>query len=131
MHATRMAAWNEMNPITVVIAPERAHVRMLVRSGGRDVLKAVLGPARQAHPRAAATLLEGLALWHQQALGVVLCADDPLPGATLGLCDALGFGLRNVHYEVGIAYAGARRRPLTGVGDFSDLRQLDLAEVQP
>ncbi len=56
-----MAEWNKMNPITVVIAPEPMRVRMLVRSGRRDVLKAVLGPAKLAHPRAAATLLEGLA----------------------------------------------------------------------
>ncbi len=104
-------------------------MRMLVRSGRRDVLKAVLGPAGQAHPRAAATLLEGLALWYQQSLGVVLCADELSNGCGLGLCNALGFGEPNVHYEVAIAHAGARRRPLTGVGDFSDLRQLDLAEV--
>lgn len=121
-----------MNSITVVIAPEPTRVRMLVRSGRRDMLKAVLGPVEYAHPRAAATLLEGLALWHQQSLGVVLCADDPLCGCALGLCNALGFGEQNVHYEVGIAHAGAPRRTLAlaGVGDFSDLRQLDLAQVQ-
>lgn len=129
-HTTWTAEWDKMNPISVVIAPEATRVRMLVRRGRRDMLKAVLGPSEQAHPRAAATLLEGLALWHQQSLGVVLCADDLLCGCTLGLCNALGFGEQNVHYEVGIAHAGARRRTLTGVGDFSDLRQLDLAQVQ-
>ena len=69
----RAAEWNKMNPITVVIAPDPTRVRMLVRRGAQDVLKAVLGPAELAHPRAAATLLEGLALWHQCRLGVVLC----------------------------------------------------------
>jgi len=56
-----------MDSITVTIAPERGRVRMLARSGPHDLLKAVLGPVAMSHPRAAATLLEGLALWHQQA----------------------------------------------------------------
>jgi hypothetical protein len=118
-----------MNSITVVLAAEPTRVRMLVRQGRRDVLKAVLGPAGQAHPRAATTLLEGLALWHQQQLGVVLCAEEPSTGCTLGLCNALGFGVQNVHYEVGVAHLGARHRTLAGIGDFSDLRQLDLMEA--
>ena len=53
-------------------------------------LQAILGPIRTAHPRAAATLLEGLALWHQRPLSVVLSADDADDGSALGLCDALG-----------------------------------------
>ena len=126
----RAAEWNKMNPITVVIAPDPTRVRMLVRRGAQDVLKAVLGPAELAHPRAAATLLEGLALWHQCRLGVVLCVDDPWSGGSLGLCNALGFGEQNLHYEVGIAHAERSRRTLAGVGDFSDLRLLDLMEVQ-
>ena len=52
----------------------------------------------------AATLLEGLALWHQQPLSVVLSADASDDGTALGLCDALGFG-RSLHYEVALAYA--------------------------
>ena len=119
-----------MDRITVVIAPEPSQVRLLARRGRRDVMKAVLGSPEQAHPRAAATLLEGLALWHQRALGVVLCADDPWSGSSLGLCDALGFGERKLHYEVGVAHLGPRRT-LGGVGDFADLRQLDLGEVDP
>ncbi len=118
-----------MDRITVVIAPEPTRVRILARHGGHDIMKAVLGPAEQAHPRAAATLLEGLALWHQQALGVVLCAADPYAGCALGLCNALGFGEQNVHYDVGIARIGARRQTLRGVGDFRDLRQLNLGQV--
>lgn len=56
-----------MDRIQVMIAPEPERVRMLVTSEGKDLLKAVLGPARRCHPRAAATMLEGLALWHQVA----------------------------------------------------------------
>lgn len=120
-----------MERITVAIAPEPTQVRILVRSGGRDLMKAVLGPAEAAHPRAAATLLEGLALWQQRSLGVVLCASEPFAGCALGLCDRLGFGLPNVHFEVGVAHLDVRRQTISGVGDFRDLRQLALKEVQP
>ncbi len=122
-----------MDKITVMIAPESDRVRILARAGTADVLKAVLGPARAAHPRAAATLLEGLSLWHQQALSVVLLADDSSDGSALCLCDGLGFGQRSVHYAVGLAVReerGRRRRGmLRGLGDFRDLRQLTLWEA--
>jgi hypothetical protein len=118
--------------ITVTIAPERERVRMLATTPTHDVLKAILGPPASAHPRAAATLLEGLALWYQTPLCVVLSADDADGGSALGLCDALGFG-RTLHYEVGLAFAARRarrrRRELRGLGDFRDLRQLAFAEV--
>ena len=45
--------------ITVTIAPEPGRVRILATTPTHDVLKAVLGSASHAHPRAAATLLEG------------------------------------------------------------------------
>ena len=117
-----------MDRITVMLAPEAARVRMLATSPAGEILRAVLGPAATMHPRAAATLLEGLALWHQQPLSVVLCADGPDGGCAMGLFDALGFGVRSLHYEVGIAMRGRRprRRTLGGLGDFRDLRQLAL-----
>jgi len=118
--------------ITVTIAPEPDRVRILATTPTHDVLKAVLGPARNAHPRAAATLLEGIALWHQRPLSVVLSADDSGDGCAMGLCDALGFG-RTLHYEVGLAVieiggGRRRRRDLRGLGDFRDLRQLSFLE---
>ena len=95
------------------------------------MMRAVFGPVASMHRRAAATLLEGLSLWHQQPLSVVLYADAPDAGCAMGLFDALGFGARTLHYEVGIALRDGRRpRRLGGVADFRDLRQLGLyAEV--
>lgn len=122
-----------LDKIMVTIAPERDRVRILARAGAQDLLKAVLGPAQSTHPRAAATLLEGLSLWHQQALSVVLLAADSSDGSALCLCDGLGFGQRSVHYEVGIATRESRargRRTLSGLGDFRDLRQLSFWEAE-
>lgn len=118
-----------MQRISVIIAPDPARVRILVRGSEGDILKAVLGPPGQAHTRAARSLLEGLSLWHQRPLAVVLCADGPFDGHALGLCDSLGFGDRNLHYEVGIAHRRTTRR-LSGVADFSDLRELDHGQVE-
>jgi hypothetical protein len=120
-----------MNQIMVTLAPEAMRVRLLATGPEGEMMRAVLGPPATMHRRAAATLLEGLSLWHQQPLSVVLYADAPDAGCAMGLFDALGFGERTLHYEVGIAVRGGRRpRRLGGLGDFRDLRQLALhAEV--
>jgi hypothetical protein len=104
----------------------------LMMEGRDERMRAVLGPATEAHPRAAATLLEGLALWHQRALSVVLCADDWDGTSFLRLEDALGIGVRNVHFEVEVAQRERGRRPrrLPGLGNFGDLRQLCLTGVR-
>jgi len=122
-----------MNRITVTLAPEATRVRILMTGPEGEMLRAVLGPVSGMHRRAAATLLEGLSLWHQQPLSVVLYADAPDAGCAMGLLDGLGFGERTLHYEVGIALRDGRRpRRLGGVSNFSDLRQLTLhAEVSP
>src|SRR5690606_1685012 len=105
-----------MERISVIIAPDPARVRILVRGGHGDILKAVLDPPGQAQARA--PLLEGLSPWHQRPLAVVLCVDGPSDGHALGLCDSLGFGERNLHYEVGIAHRRTTHR-LSGIADFS------------
>lgn len=120
-----------MERIHVVLSPEATQVRLLARADGQDLMKALLGPAANAHPRAASTLLEGLALWQQRPLGVVVCVDGRSDGHALGLYDALGLGRRTLHYEVGVAYHQTRRRRLAGVGDFRDLRRLAVGEVTP
>ena len=49
----------------------------------------------------------------------------------LRLEDALGFGVRNVHFEVEVALRQRGRRPrrLSALGNFGDLRQLCLLGV--
>lgn len=118
-----------MDRLTVTIAAEPARVRLLARRQGRDVLRAVLGPAEQAHPRAVATLLEGLRLWHPGHLSVVLCADERADGSALGLWDALVAGGVRAPFDLGVAFHPARLRRGRGFGDFRDLRRLSLAEV--
>lgn len=123
-----------MNRLTVTLDPRGAETRVLMMEGSDERMRAVLGPASGAHPRAAQTLLEGLALWHQQALSVVLCADVWEGTSPLHLEEALGFGVKNMHFEVEVALRQGRRRPRrlhTSLGNFSDLRQLCLAGVMP
>jgi hypothetical protein len=115
-----------MNSLTMTMSPERGQTRILLLNGQTEVMKAVLGPASLSHPRAAATLLEGLALWHQSPLSVVLVVDEQACSSGLALCDGLGFGQRTVHYDVAVAIREHRRRErrLTGMGDFRDLRRV-------
>jgi hypothetical protein len=113
---------------TVTILPDRYQTRVLAVRDGQEVLKAVLPPKGAAHHRAARTLLEGLALWQQQPLCVVLCVDEQEGSCdALGLCNALGLGVQQLHFEVTVAVRGHRsphRRRLSGLGDFRELRKL-------
>lgn len=121
-----------MNSIVVTLAPEREKTRVLMTGGERDLLRAVLPSPHLAHPRAAQTLLEGLALWHQAQLSVVLLADEvDRSSAAMSLCDALGYGERTLYYEVAMAVRPERRRKrrqVEGVTSFHDLRR-DRLEV--
>lgn len=117
-----------MESITVMVSPEPTRTRLLATEDGRDVLKAVLPPVSCAHPRAVVTVLEGLSLWTQQRLSVVLAVDERAPSfcGSTELCDALGYGTRSLHFEVGVVVRQARRarRCIEGVADFRDLRAL-------
>ncbi len=104
----------------LVIKPWPEVTRLLMTDYENEVLRAVL-PRAPAHPRAAPTLCEGLALWLGRPLSVVLCAADPDASSALGLCDGFGFGTETVHYEVDVVDPARRPR---GLGPFRDLRQL-------
>jgi hypothetical protein len=123
-----------MNSIQVTLAPTATHVRVLMTGPEGEMMRAILGAPARMHPKAARTMLEGLALWQQQPLCVVLYVDEPDDGCAMGLYDGLGMGDRTLHYEVGIAVKGGgrRRRRLGSVGNFRDLRQLaSLDRVSP
>ena len=115
-----------MQQPVVMISPELTQTRLLMMDeSGNDVLKALLPSARSAHPQAATTLLEGLALWHQQRLSVVLYVEEEESSCdALMLCDALGYGIRQLHFDIGVVHRGRSRRTLRGFGDFRDLRRL-------
>ncbi len=68
-----------MNSLVLTIAPESSHTRLLMLNGQTEVMKAVLGPASLSHPRAAATLLEGLSLWHQTRLSPLCSLVESAP----------------------------------------------------
>ena len=114
-----------MNQLTLSIAPERSRTRLLMMNTAAqtEVMKAVLGPVSMSHHRAAPTLLEGLSLWHQAPLSVVLFADEQASSFEDLLCDELGFGHRNLHYDVAIRGRRCRSRRGVGLGDFRDLRR--------
>lgn len=123
-----------MERISVTMEPLAHETRLLVMTRRHELLRAILGPATSSHPRAAATLLEGLSLWHQQALSVVVCVGDAGTSAATratGVLDDLLLGQRSVHYDVEVALRGRPRRGrrIPGFGDFADLRQLCLEGV--
>jgi hypothetical protein len=122
----------------VTIAPQIDRTRLLVVENRKEVLKAVLGPPCQVHPRAASTLLEGLSLWYQTPLSVVLSADEQGISSKLHLCDGFGFGNKSLYYEVGVAFESRCRRrrkapsrEVRGLGSFADLRHLWFEGVSP
>lgn len=116
---------------TVILTPSAARTRVLVMTGQDEVLRALLPPPSQVqYERAVITWLEGLALWLNTKLHVVLSVDAKAAGFCLGLTDELGIGVRSLFFDVEVRDSAARRRRgqrIRGVGDFSsDLRQLRL-----
>jgi hypothetical protein len=106
----------------VVIHPTRQRTRLRMSWENSELMRALLPPGATAHPRAAQTLLEGLSLWVERPLSVVLTAEDLDSCSALGLCDELGFGNRTAHYTVEVIERARRR----GLGRFADLRQLEM-----
>lgn len=122
-----------MQTTLVRLSAEPTRTRVLITRGTTDIGKAILPPSTSAHPRAMSALLEGLSLFLNERLSVVLCVDEQSAScASLGLCDALGYGERSLFYEVGIAArvrARDRRALHIAGGDFRDLRQLHLHQL--
>lgn len=113
-------------PPMVVVSPTSQQTRVLAMVGEDEILRARLPAPGQAHRLAAPLLLEGLALWLQQRLSVVLFAECDLTSSALGLCDGLGIGHQTLHYEVEVIETDQPRlgHRLGGVASFGDLRRL-------
>ena len=118
-----------MSEYTVTMLMSATRTRVLVVDGTDEILRAHLPATRQVgSPRAAATLLEGLALWLDRPARVVVSADELDATSLLGLTDDFGVPRRSVYYNVEVVERRVRRpgRRLGGVGDFRELRQLSL-----
>ena len=118
----------------VRLSAEPMRTRLLMMQGPRDIGKVILPRAPSAHPRAAATLLEGLSLFLGERLSVVLCVDERSTSCELALLDGLGYGERSIFYEVGVAARMGDRRASHALhlegSDFRDLRRLTLEETR-
>lgn len=115
---------------TVVVIPSAEWVRVLFTEGPDELLRAILPPPSQLHhERAVITFLEGLALWVNAKLHVVLSVDARAAGCCLGLTDELGVGVRSLFFDVEVRDRRTRKRRgqrIRGIGDFADVRQLRL-----
>jgi len=120
-----------MDQYKVVVSPSSKWTRLLLTLGPDELVRAILpAPSLVRHERAASTLLEGLSMWVDRPLHVVLSAVDPDSGLRLGLADPFtGMGERTLYYQVEVierAHRRRRGRRIGGIGDFGDLRQLRL-----
>jgi hypothetical protein len=110
-----------MDPrIRVALAPTPNTTFLLATDArGHEILKARLAPPSQIHRWAATLLLEGLSLWCQTPLSVVLCVDDEAASSGLQLSDGFGFGHKSVFYDVEVLVRPGHSGP-----DFRQLRQI-------
>ena len=120
---------------TVVIIPSPARTRVLVSHGCDELLRAILPPPSSVrHERATIEFLEGLSLWLDARLHVVLCVDARAAGFCLALTNELGVGMRSVFFDVEVHAPRTRQRRgrrIRGIGDFADLRQMHLRWLGP
>lgn len=110
-----------MNRYVLTVMPTPAWTRLLLTDGQDEMLRATLPtPALVRHPRAARTLLEGLSLWLDCRLRVVLCVAGRDSSFCLELTDELGRGVCTVFYTVEVMPTECLRSPRTlrGVSDF-------------
>lgn len=119
----------------VVMIPSTTRTRVLVSHGPDELLRAILpSPSAVHHERAAIAFLQGLSLWLDAKLHVVLSVGERESGFCLGLTDEMGIGMRSVYFDVEVHDRRARRQRgqrIRGIGDFADLRQLYLRWLIP
>ncbi len=121
------------SPIVATIIPSRKQTEVLVTDGPHEVLKARIPASVEPHPSALRTVLEGLSLWYQQPLRVVLSADGTSIWESLGLTDALGCGCMTLYYTVEVVPPRVQRkaRRIQGLGSFRQARRVLRLAVAP
>jgi hypothetical protein len=97
-------------PITVTMKVTEEQMTLLVKDGPHERLVGRLGSPMAIHRLALMTILEGLAMWFQRRLRVVLVADSEQIESWTGLVDGYGFGLRTLHFEVEVPRPRAHLR---------------------
>jgi hypothetical protein len=90
-----------MQEVLLKIIAQRASTRLEIGERRKPVLKAVLPSVTIADRHAARTLLQGLALWYQSRVCVVLCVDEQQScSETLQLYEDIGGVEQTLYYEV-------------------------------
>ena len=124
----RPTAKRKQMKYTVVMVPSATRTRVLLSHGTDELLRAILPPPSAVHhEQAALAFLQGLSLWLDAKVHVVLSVDEREAGFCLGLTDEMGLGMHSVYFDVEVHDRRARRRRgqrIRGIGDFADLRQL-------
>jgi hypothetical protein len=112
-----------MSSMRATVTASSCTTRVLVQDSLGDVLLARLGSIEHAHRYALRMLLEAIALWEQQPLGVVLCADESCDWHRAGLSEAIGVARETALLKVELVPSEFRplRRAtrLTGLGSFA------------
>lgn len=119
-----------MAPYTLTLSLSQTRSRLLLQEGPDEILKAYLpGCHSMRHPKALLNWLEGLALWLNQPLLVVVSAIDLDAISFLGLTDDFGNPCKNLFFTVRVVEKVERRpgKRVKGIGNFTDLRQLRLS----
>lgn len=112
-----------MSSIRATVTASSCTTRLLVQDSLGDVLLARLSPVEHAHRYALRMLLEAIALWEQQPMDVVLCADDSCDWHRAGLFEAIGVARETALLKIKVVPSELRplRRAnrLTGLGSFA------------
>lgn len=116
-----------MSSIRATVTASGSETRILIQDETGDRLVARLGPLESAHRYALKMLLEAVALWDQQTVEVVLCADDESSWERAGVVDALGLALETLLFKVELVPVEVprprRAKRLSGLGSFDQERR--------
>lgn len=117
-----------MHKYIVTISTKGNKTRLLLTEGPDELQRAMLPPPSCVYYEdAVRNFLQGLSMWLDHRLHVVLSVATRDASYCLGLTDNLGFGERHVFFDVEVKMHETRRRRgarIRGIGDFSDMRQL-------